>query len=115
MNPIGLPVISSAATTPMRPSGATLMTSASWRKLPSWTMSTVSMRAIINGTWAMRAALLCSLFSTVPPTSRNVPAGIDLRTASIAPPTRWFTEAASTPGMGWASTVMVGRRPRRQT
>ena len=31
-----------------RRSGATLMTSASWRKLPSWTMRTVSMRAIIK-------------------------------------------------------------------
>ena len=58
MKPIGVPVVSSAATTPMSPSGATLITSASWRKLPSCTMSTVSMSAIMSGTWARIAALL---------------------------------------------------------
>ena len=67
MKPMGVPVVSSAATTPMSPSGATLITSASWRKLPSCTMSAVSMSAIMSGTWARRAALLWSLFSTVPP------------------------------------------------
>ena len=85
MKPIGVPVVSSAATTPMRPSGATLITSASWRKLPSWNISTVSISAIMSGTCARRAALLCPLFSTVPPISRSVPAGIDLRRASSAP------------------------------
>ena len=35
MNPMGVPVVSSAATTPMSPSGATLMTRANRRKLPS--------------------------------------------------------------------------------
>ena len=34
---------------------------------------------IISGNWASRAALLCALFSTVPPVSSSVPAGIDLR------------------------------------
>ena len=79
MKPIGVLVVSSAMATPMRPSGATLITMASWRKLPSCTMSTVSIRVIMSGNWASRAALLCALFSTVPPVSSSVPAGIDLR------------------------------------
>ena len=69
MKPIGVLVVSSAVATPMRPSGATLITMASWRKLPSCTMSTVSIRVIMSGNWASRAALLCALFSTVPPVS----------------------------------------------
>ena len=50
-------------------------------------MSTVSISVIISGNWASRAALLCALFSTVPPVSSRVPAGIDLRSSSIAPAT----------------------------
>ena len=87
MKPIGVLVVSIAMATPMRPSGATLITIAICRKLPSWTMSAVSIRAIISGNWASKAALLCPLFSTVPPISIRVPAGIDLRSPSIAPAT----------------------------
>ena len=58
IKPMGVPVMSRAATTPISPSGATLITSASWRKLPSCTISAVSMSAIMSGTWARIAALL---------------------------------------------------------
>ena len=88
MKPIGVLVVSSAIATPMRPSGATLITIAIWRKLPSCTMSTVSISVIISGNWASRAALLWPLFSTVPPVSIRVPAGIDLVYSSIAPASR---------------------------
>ena len=88
MKPIGVWVVSSAAATPMRPRGATLITIASRRKLPSCTMSTVSISVIIIGNWASRAALLCALFSTVPPVSTSVPAGRDLRSSWSAPATR---------------------------
>ena len=60
-------------------------------------MSTVSIRVIMSGNWASRAALLCALFSTVPPVSSSVPAGIDLRSSSSAPAMRWLTRGRLQP------------------
>ena len=47
--PSGVPVGSSAATTPIRPSGATLITRKSFWKLWSWIIRMVSITKIMTG------------------------------------------------------------------
>ncbi len=67
--PSGLPDSSSAATTPIRPSGATLSTRNNRWKLCSCTIRTVSMMSSMTGTTAMTEACDFLLSSTVPPTT----------------------------------------------
>ena len=67
--PSGLPDSINAATTPIRPSGATLRTMNSRGKLWSCTMRTVNITNSITGTTASTDACDFWLSSTVPPTT----------------------------------------------
>ncbi|KAF1068139.1 MAG: hypothetical protein GAK45_01452 [Pseudomonas citronellolis] len=65
--PIGVPVGSSAATTPINPSGATLATSSIFCTLCNWIIRKVAIRNSISGTtWPIGPCAL-PLSSTVPP------------------------------------------------
>ena len=67
--PSGWPVGSSAATTPISPSGATLTTRNSFWKLCSCSISTVAIRNSISGTTAAIGLSHLPLSSTLPPTA----------------------------------------------
>ncbi|MCY1383532.1 hypothetical protein D9M69_716700 [compost metagenome] len=67
--PNGLPNISSAATTPMSPSGAVSTTISTRVKLCSCTISSVSTAIAISGIWALMDDWPLPLSSTGPPTS----------------------------------------------
>ena len=67
--PRGRPESSSAPTTPIKPSGATLSARKRRRKLWSWNINTVIMISSISGTTAITEAWDFLLSSTVPPTA----------------------------------------------
>lgn len=67
--PIGVPVGSNAATTPISPSGATLATRNSFCTLCNWIIRKVAMRNSISGTTLAIGPSALPLSSTVPPTS----------------------------------------------
>ena len=67
--PSGWPDSSSAATTPIRPSGRDASTRNSRWKLCSWNISTVSMMTSISGTTAKTEARDSALSSAMPPSS----------------------------------------------
>ena len=67
--PIGVPVGNSAATTPIRPRGATLITRNIFWKLCSCTIRMISISMIISGKTATIELSPLALSSIVPPAS----------------------------------------------
>ncbi|MNG06826.1 hypothetical protein D3C84_900950 [compost metagenome] len=65
--PIGVPVGTSASTTPIRPSGATLATRNIFCTLCNWIIRKVAIRNTINGTTWLIGPWALALSSTVPP------------------------------------------------
>ena len=80
-NPKGAPVGSKAATTPIRPSGATAMTMNINRKLCIWIITSVSITSSISGATAAIGPWLSALDSTTPATSMPYPGGCVTRSA----------------------------------
>ena len=67
--PSGRPKASSAATTPISPSGRIATTRPSRAKLCNWNISAVSITTIMMGTTAKTEARLFALSSAIPPIS----------------------------------------------
>src|SRR6201997_5389421 len=112
--PMGLSARRRAATTPIRPRGATLSTRNRLLKFWSWIISTVRSRMSINGRMAVTDVSALLLASTVPPTAIWYPLGRPAFSAAIFGASACTTVAACVPGTTSACTVTVGRRSRRQ-
>ncbi|MNP02892.1 hypothetical protein D3C76_947570 [compost metagenome] len=113
--PIGVPVGTSASTTPIRPSGATLATRNIFCTLCSWIIRKVAIRNTINGTTWLIGPWALALSSTVPPVATLYPAGNEAAKVSMS------GLSSFTRSVGWISPitavlmVIVGLRSRRHT
>ncbi len=112
--PNGLPNSSSAATTPIRPSGAVSTTMKVREKRLSWIISSVSTAMIISGICALIDVWPFMLSSAAPPISIRYPAGSVARTVASAASMSRVTPMLGASPRTSACTVTVGWRSRSQ-